>query len=323
MFEPPSMLNDLVKEDNQEGPLREICILPFPLNDVILQGETKELCLYEKRFHDLFEKSMRDHGGVIAMGLLDPPASILQTMPLCEIESYRKMEGDTGFGTSYSILATIRVVGRSSLLCIEDNGENEFMTGWCTEVSDDANSVDGKTSGGRDIIQLGNDLADRLEHVFESIIRLENELDQIEDYDDAYDLEPSDVTIKRMILEAEIEDEDDDEEEEDDDDEDGSLRLIFQRTLRHAKASDTQGYKISSSSTTTTPAGNAVRPIQELTALSWAYFSNDLWSSETLHFRLKALEVDELCERMKVALVMMMEHRSKLKETLKKSRGSN
>jgi hypothetical protein len=49
MFEPPSMLNDLVKEDNQEGPLREICILPFPLNDVILQGETKELCLYEKR----------------------------------------------------------------------------------------------------------------------------------------------------------------------------------------------------------------------------------------------------------------------------------
>ena len=30
-------------------PVREICILPFPLTDVLLQGETKELCLYEER----------------------------------------------------------------------------------------------------------------------------------------------------------------------------------------------------------------------------------------------------------------------------------
>jgi hypothetical protein len=281
---------------------------------------------------------MSDHGGVIAMGLLDPPASILQTMPLCEIESYQKMEGDTGFGTSFSILATIRVVGRCSLLCIEDDGDGgggngDFLTGWCREVSDDVRSVNGKTSTGRDIVQLGNDLADRMESVFESIIRLENELDEMEsdndDDDDDMD-EPSDATIKRMLLEAELDEEEEEDEEdnyEDDDtdeEDDDSLRIIFQRALQDAKASDTQGYKISSSnnSTIATP-DNIIRPVQELTALSWAYFSNDLWSSDILHFRLKALEVDELCERMKVALVMMMEHRSKLKETLKKSRGSN
>jgi len=269
---------------------------------------------------------MRDHGGVVAMGLLDPPASILQTIPLCEIESYQKMEGDTGFGTSYSILATIRVVGRSSLMCIEESGEHDFLTGWCTEVSDDAMSVDGKTSTGRDIIQLGNDLADRLEAVFEAIIRLEDELDQIEDYDEDDGMEPSDITIKRMMLEEELDDDDEDDEDTDDED-DENIRIRFQRALQHAKASDTQGYKISSSSSASIPgaatSGNVVRSVQELTALSWAYFSNDLWSTDILHFRLKALEVDELCERMKVALVMMMEHRSKLKETLKKSRGSN
>lgn len=58
MFEPPAVINDLLvvknqaeehRQDGNNGPLREICILPFPLQDVILQGETKELCLYEQR----------------------------------------------------------------------------------------------------------------------------------------------------------------------------------------------------------------------------------------------------------------------------------
>eukprot|EP01083_Nonionella_stella_P125322 378993_1 len=63
-------------------------------------------------------------------------------MSLCEIESFRTMEGDTGFETSYSILATIRAVGRASLVDIQENGEgegvdiNEFLTGWCTELVD-------------------------------------------------------------------------------------------------------------------------------------------------------------------------------------------
>ncbi len=49
MFEPPSVLSNLDMEEYQEGPLREICILPFPLEDTLIQGETKELCLYEER----------------------------------------------------------------------------------------------------------------------------------------------------------------------------------------------------------------------------------------------------------------------------------
>lgn len=45
MFDAPAGL----VEDKESGPFREICILPFPLDDALLQGETKELCLYEER----------------------------------------------------------------------------------------------------------------------------------------------------------------------------------------------------------------------------------------------------------------------------------
>jgi hypothetical protein len=58
--------------DNQEPsspqlPSREICVLPFAYTEVLLQGETKQLRLYEDRFIQLFDYAMEQHGGVIAM----------------------------------------------------------------------------------------------------------------------------------------------------------------------------------------------------------------------------------------------------------------
>ena len=50
MFDDNNSLSDVVDYENKDdGPLREVCILPFPCSDVILQGETKELRLYEDR----------------------------------------------------------------------------------------------------------------------------------------------------------------------------------------------------------------------------------------------------------------------------------
>jgi hypothetical protein len=49
MFDSPELIGGSGKTDDEEGPLREICILPFPLDDALIQGETKELCLYEER----------------------------------------------------------------------------------------------------------------------------------------------------------------------------------------------------------------------------------------------------------------------------------
>ena len=52
MFDPPEKLLDETYTENSADrePVREVCILPFPMNDVLLQGETKELCLYEERY---------------------------------------------------------------------------------------------------------------------------------------------------------------------------------------------------------------------------------------------------------------------------------
>jgi len=46
------MFEDAPKDlvDDGDEPVRGVCILPFPLTDVLIQGETKELCLYEERY---------------------------------------------------------------------------------------------------------------------------------------------------------------------------------------------------------------------------------------------------------------------------------
>lgn len=87
---------------------KEICILPFPYDEVLLQGEEKQLRLYEDRFIELFDYCMENHSGVVAMGLL-ADSGIIQTVPICEVEAYNRMEG-------FGIFVTIRVLGRAQLL---------------------------------------------------------------------------------------------------------------------------------------------------------------------------------------------------------------
>jgi hypothetical protein len=325
----------------QDAPLREICVLPFPLNDVLLQGETKELCLYEDRFHQLFEKSKNDHSSVVAMGLLAPPAGILQVMPLCEIENYRVMEGQTAFGTGFSILATIRVVGRAHLLYIEDeDDEVEYLRGWCQEIgdgdgNDSSNSGIDATIGGRDddvSVTFCNDVADKLEDLMYSTQRIETRLSNMKptrDYGgsssklDEESAPMSEAAMRRRLLEAEIDEEDDvEDDEEDDEDDDGEMKDRkgrLESAFKIAKACDYQGYKVQSftaaeqvdqASITTT------RNLQDLTALSWAYFSAEKNPDEILSYRLTALECTDLQERLKLALAMLSEQRSKLRTVL-------
>ena len=47
MFDIPPDLQQEQEKNFDDAPIREICILPFPIEDVLVQGETKELCLYE------------------------------------------------------------------------------------------------------------------------------------------------------------------------------------------------------------------------------------------------------------------------------------
>ena len=108
------------------APPREINILPFPYDQVLLQGETKQLRLYEDRFTKLFENTMEKHCGIVAMGLLANTGIVSKTL-LCEIEAYNRMEG-------FGIFVTIRVVGRAEL--IEVTQQEPFIKAVCLEMSD-------------------------------------------------------------------------------------------------------------------------------------------------------------------------------------------
>ena len=213
--------NTSTNNNNDNEPIRQICVLPFPLDDVLLQGETKELCLYEDRFHKLFEMSTTKHNSVVAMGLLAPPAGILQTMPLCDIENYRVMKGKTAFGTDYSILVTIRVVGRASLIYVQDDDDDEieFLKGWCTEMNDDNMGKDSDN-----VLKVCNRIADRIDDLIAEIQVMEDALvssssssislmddDDDDDFDNdddqvlsGRDKSVSDATMRRRILEAEL-----------------------------------------------------------------------------------------------------------------------
>jgi hypothetical protein len=107
MFNYPGTSADM-RLGKETAPPKEINILPFPYDQVLLQGETKQLRLYEERFLKLFEDTMEKHCGLVAMGLL-AEAGIIQTVPLCEIEAYNRMDG-------FGIFVTIRAVGRANLI---------------------------------------------------------------------------------------------------------------------------------------------------------------------------------------------------------------
>jgi hypothetical protein len=105
---------------------KQICILPFPFDEVLLQGQEKQLRLYEDRFVELFDYCMEHHSGVVAMGLI-AESGIIQTVPLCEIEAYNRMEG-------FGIFVTIRVVSRAALM--EITQQDPWLKGSCLELSD-------------------------------------------------------------------------------------------------------------------------------------------------------------------------------------------
>jgi len=92
-----------------------------------LQGETKQLRLYEDRFVELFETAMEKHRGVLAMGLL-ADTGVIQTCPICEIEAYNRMEG-------FGVFVTVRVVARAQL--VEIVQQEPFIKAVCTELHDE------------------------------------------------------------------------------------------------------------------------------------------------------------------------------------------
>jgi hypothetical protein len=159
------------------GREREICILAFPLEEALLQGETKQFRLHEK-FVKVFDECMEDSGaanaGVVAMGLvIAPPTSsnaagknqkngILMQLPLCEMEEYSQSIEVSGMET----VVTLRVVGRVELKKLTQ--ETPYMKATCIEILDDTSALD---------LSKANVVASDIEHAVFQLGRLDYQLE--------------------------------------------------------------------------------------------------------------------------------------------------
>ena len=157
---------------------KQVCVLPFPYTDVLLQGETKQLRLYEDRFIQLFDYAMDQCKGVVAMGLL-AEAGIIQTVPLCEIEAYNRIEG-------FGIFVTIRAVARAQLLQVTQ--QEPYIQAVCIEVTDRIPPN----------LELPNLLASNIENFMLTLSSMEFQLSQAHE-NDKDSMDEQDLELERRI----------------------------------------------------------------------------------------------------------------------------
>lgn len=134
------------------GAPAELPILPFPFGDILLQGQRKQLNLYEQRFHELFQDALDNHCGMVGMGLL-AGNGMITTLPLCEVESFTRFgadetwaEGGNQMGAMGNgcIIVTIRAVGRVKIVESDLLQEEPYMKAHVAEILDeDANMSSG------------------------------------------------------------------------------------------------------------------------------------------------------------------------------------
>lgn len=316
MFDFPGS-RDGARLGTDDTPPKEVCVLPFPYEEVLLQGETKELRLYEDRFMKLFEDCMANHCGVVAMGLL-ADSGIIQTVPLCEVEAHNRMD-------ELGIFLTIRVVGRASLVTLTQ--QEPYIKAVCTEITDKVPPN----------LDLPNIVAGNIENFMLTLSSMEYKLERAIEEDglggtlkDGLDAAGDDEDLRQRIIKAKLDDTfydengeeeedfdddiyDDDDDEDDDEDFDPDRTGKFTEAYTTALATDTQGYMIQQ------PQESHERSARELTAMSWAAFCTEENTEEDATFRIQALDCEDLFDRLKLASFMLREKKSLLKKRLGKA----
>lgn len=265
---------------------RTVCLLPFPHHEVLLQGQTKEIRIYEDRFIQLFHKSLEDYGGIIGMGLLISESGIVKPIPLCKIESYQQVDG-------FGIFCTLRVVSRATLVRICEY--EPYMRAICVE------KVDLPIENEK--MDLLNFMASNIENFVVTLSSLENQLKSYDNNDDISN------EVRDLVI---IDTYDDDMEDELD------REAIYKSAVEDAKMADSQGYMVSpSSSLSCFDIGQKQRSIQDLTAISWAVFcSSEEKEDKTVTIRIQALDSSKLLDRLYMGLFVLREKKKYLEEKL-------
>ena len=114
--------------------------------------------MYEDRFLQLFDEAV-EHG-VVGMGLL-AQSGIIQTIPICEIEAYNRMD-------EFGIFVTIRAVGRAQLLALTQ--QEPYIKAVCVELADELPKN----------LEMGNLLASTIEQALVTVSSMEHRLKAVE-----------------------------------------------------------------------------------------------------------------------------------------------
>mmetsp|Transcript_10226 Transcript_10226/g.15703 ORF Transcript_10226/g.15703 Transcript_10226/m.15703 type:complete len:345 (+) Transcript_10226:153-1187(+) len=266
---------------------KPICILPFGSEESLLQGQTKELQLYEDRFLKLFDKVMNEHESVVAMGLMsEEDQGLYHAVPICEVIDYNNMGGELG------IFLTIRCVGRAELLDIRQ--DDPYLILDCIEIVDEGSP---KTN-------ISNVVADDIENMVKALHDIEERLsERLED-------QAKEGTLPESISVYQSSD------DFYDGDDDGPNRLQrYSEAVQKALDSDAQGYFSPIADDET----QENRSTQELTAISWAAFSTESTNELDDFYRVQALATRDLLDRLKLGLLLLNEKFKLVENVLKMS----
>lgn len=190
---------DIYNQANPDTPPQipaTVPILPFPFTDILMQGERKQLNLYETRFHDLFSDAMENHHGMVGMGLLLGGRGMITTLPLCEVESFTRFGADedwvdpgNGMGNG-SIFVTIRAVGRAKIVESDLIQEEPYFLAKVVEVMDEPLSLEAangiKEKGSSEIkgvsdspVEIASLVAATIDNLMVSLSSMEHKLSKI------------------------------------------------------------------------------------------------------------------------------------------------
>ena len=116
-------------DEPQTAGLWKLGLLPFPLSDCLLPGETKQVHLYEARFIQLFADSAAKNNDCLGALLFTPGGNVAAVTTLLEVEEFKKEE--------YGVWARLKCVGRVKLVDVSQT-DYQYVSATCEPFFDTA-----------------------------------------------------------------------------------------------------------------------------------------------------------------------------------------
>jgi len=261
-----------------------------------LQGEKKYFQFHSRDELRIFQQAIDCNHGIFGLGFIireeDGDDVMMNTMQLMEITEY-----NMNLGVDFGIFCTAQTVGRASVRTILDKNDPDTTTSpdiessstenrsvtvvcECEEQFDDHETyytLEDANKMARDVVDLIGNVSDIEQGV--SLRSLTNDDDNGVDYDN--------------------DNNDDDNDDEDDDCEESeeTRQGRFHQAYRAAIDSDSQGYIYDSSSRE----GKPLLSWKQMNAISWAAFSSHSTLAIDETYRLHAMDMGTITNRLKLA----------------------